>query len=262
LSGQTPAGINNSPPALLLGIRAEVSISLSAPETVETANVFGFLPGSDPVFSQQIIILGAHYDHVGNDPDRAYSGANDNASGISVMLEIARLWHTRGYRPKRSVLFVAWGAQELGELGSRYYIENPLYPLEDTVTTVQMDAVGGGEGYHLLGEGTRKDEGLLLFSLEKAKDLVGGRLYITLPDESGEIPPEMLFSSAALYDRTSMHRSSDYVPFRSAGIPSLLITWRESDENNLSDELADEIEPDKLYTTGKMTALTLMMIAR
>ena len=262
LSGQTPAGINNTPPALPLGIRTEVSIHLSAPETVETANVFGFLPGSDPVLGEQIIILGAHYDHVGNDPERSYSGANDNASGVGVMLEIARLWQSSGYRPDRSVLFAAWGAQEPGELGSGYYVENPLYPLEDTIAMVQMDAVGGGGGYHLGGEGARKDEGLLLFSIEKANDLVGGRLQLSLPEESSGIPPEMLFSPAMLYDRTSMERSSDHAPFRKAGIPSLLITWRESDENNLSDEIADEVEPDRLYTTGKIIALTLMMLAR
>ena len=105
-------------------------------ETVQTVNVLGLLPGSDPYLRQEVIILGAHYDYVGDDPagrnnpgGLRYSGANDNASGVAVLLEIARLLHEQDYHPKRSILFVAWGAQELGQAGSNYYLANPVFPL-------------------------------------------------------------------------------------------------------------------------------------
>ena len=120
--GHTRESILDSPPALPLGLKARLEIPLSVPETVETANVLGLLPGSDPLLGQEVIILGAHYDHVGDDPDRRYAGANDNASGVGVLLEMARLWQETGYRPQRSVLFAAWGAQEPGEMGAKYYM--------------------------------------------------------------------------------------------------------------------------------------------
>ncbi|MBN2501759.1 MAG: M28 family peptidase, partial [Anaerolineales bacterium] len=168
--GFTQAEFYQAPAALPLGSRGLIEISLSVPQQVETANVLGFLPGSDPILGQEVIILGAHYDHSGNDPDMlvcpkganaetevgcqtvpgaTYFGANDNASGVAVLLEIARLWHESGYQPKRSVLFAAWGAQELGQVGSAYYLEHPVVPLEETVFMVQMDAVGGGSGHYL-----------------------------------------------------------------------------------------------------------------
>ncbi|HSR32579.1 MAG TPA: M28 family peptidase, partial [Anaerolineae bacterium] len=163
--GQTHEALLDSPPAQPLGIEVRVEISFSPLESVQTANVLGLLPGSDPDLAQEVIVLGAHYDHVGDDPPGGqggglcYPGANDDASGVAVLLEIARLWQAAGYRPGRSVLFAAWGAQELGELGSRYYVEHPLLPLGDTVAMLQLDTVGGGEGYYLEAQGGGAREG-------------------------------------------------------------------------------------------------------
>jgi Zn-dependent M28 family amino/carboxypeptidase len=231
---------------------------------VETANVLGLLPGSDPELKNEIIILGAHYDHVGDDPDallcsadaaggsghaasttceqvagRRFAGANDNASGVGVLLEMARLWHETGYRPQRSILFAAWGAQEVGELGSSYYVENPAFPLEQTTAMLQLDAVGGGGGYYLEAQGGGNPEALLLFNLKAANDWVDGRLAVR--SKSGR---------------------SDQVPFREAGIPTLLLTWREASEDNWPVEMADEVEPYRLAVTGRMVTLAVMATAR
>ncbi len=237
--GHTRESILDSPPALLLGLKARLEIPLSTPETVETANVLGLLPGSDPVLGQEVIILGAHYDHVGDDPGRRFAGANDNASGVGVLLEMARLWHETGYRPKRSVLFAAWGAQEPGELGSSYYVDNPVLPLDKTVTMLQLDAVGGGGGYYLEARGEWEQDGVLLFSMMATEDLIDGRL--ALRGQSGE---------------------SDQVPFHKAGLPTLLITWRGGSEDNWPVEIADEVDPYRLGVTGRMVTLALMSMAR
>jgi hypothetical protein len=82
----------------------------SAFERKETParNVLGYLPGTDPQKKDEVVIIGAHYDHVGVDPDGTiYNGTNDNASGVAVILEIARLWQSQGFHPARSVLFAA-----------------------------------------------------------------------------------------------------------------------------------------------------------
>lgn len=111
-------------------------------------NVLGFLPGNhkDPNIANQIIIVGGHYDHIGTDPDGTiYNGANDCASGVGMILEIIRLWHDQGYHPARSVLFAAWDAEEQGLVGSRHYVDHPIYPLEgQTLAYLNLDMVGLG----------------------------------------------------------------------------------------------------------------------
>lgn len=239
VASHTQDSISNSPPALPLGLEALIEIPLRTPETVETVNVLGLLPGSDPVLGQEVIVLGAHYDHVGDDPGRRYAGANDNASGVRVLLQMARLWHETGYRPKRSVLFAAWGAQEPGELGSSYYVDNPVLPLDKTVAMLQLDAVGGGGGYYLEARGEWEQDGLLLFSMMATEDLIDGRLAIR--GQSGE---------------------SDQAPFHEAGLPILLVAWRGASEDNWPVEIADEVDPYRLGVTGRMVTLALMSIAR
>jgi acetylornithine deacetylase/succinyl-diaminopimelate desuccinylase-like protein len=259
-----------------------MAISLSQSENRREVNVLGILPGSDPILRHEIIIIGTHYDHVGFDPDAlvcpigsdaqdtsscvvepglSYSGNNDNASGVAVMLEIARMWHELGYQPKRTILFAAFGAQELGQVGSSYYLENPIIPLEETVFMFQLDAVGGGSGHYLEAQGIWETEGLLLFSLQTAEDLVDGRLKITVPGHRSEMPP--FFSSIPQVVYTSPRSGvSDQIGFKEYGMPALLVTWRGASEENWPDELADEVDPYRITVAGKMLTLTLMMLAR
>jgi hypothetical protein len=228
---------SEKPPALPLGINVHIDVPFSPPETTSSANVLGLLPGTDALLQHQVTILGAHYDHVGDDPQRRYSGANDNASGVAVLLEIARLLHEAGYRPQRSILFAAWGAQEPGEIGSRYYIAHPALPLTDTVAVLQLDAVAGGDGYFLEVQGTPEQEGLLRFGFRVAEERVDGRLALAKP--SGR---------------------SDHLPFHQLEIPSVLVTWRDASEENLPDEIADEIEAYRLGVAGRMATFALLSI--
>ena len=112
-------------------------------------NVIGILPGSDPKLRHESVIVGAHYDHLGLgrfgtlDPDSAglvHNGADDNASGTAALLHIAR--RLRGDPPKRTVVFIAFGGEELGLLGSASYVRNPVYPLSQAVAMVNMDMIG------------------------------------------------------------------------------------------------------------------------
>ena len=115
-------------------------------------NVLGLLPGTDPEQKDKVVIVGA-YDHAGTDPDGTiYNGANDNASGVAVVMEIARLWQAQGYRPACSVLFAAWDAEEQGLLGAGHYVSAPLYPLDRTVGYLNLDMAGLGDRLFVLGE--------------------------------------------------------------------------------------------------------------
>ncbi|MBN1888744.1 MAG: M28 family peptidase [Thermoflexales bacterium] len=136
-----------------LSTTVHMAASIQARE-VEARNVLGLLPGTDPQHKDEIVVIGAHYDHMGRDPDGTiYNGANDNASGVAVMLEIARLWQAQGFRPARSVLFAAWDDEEQGLLGSHYYAYNSIYPLDRTVAMLNLDMVGVGEELIISGRG-------------------------------------------------------------------------------------------------------------
>ena len=137
------------------------------PRVVEARNVAALLPGSDPTLSDEILIIGAHYDHLGFggegslDPDvrEVHNGADDNASGTSGLIEIARALSESDRRPARSVLFLAFTGEEKGLWGSSHYVRNPLLPIAQTVAMLNMDMIGRLEGGTLVvhGVGTAEE---------------------------------------------------------------------------------------------------------
>src|SRR5262249_10925896 len=112
-------------------------------------NVIGLLPGHDPVLRNETIIIGAHYDHLGLggfgslDPDstgKVHNGADDNASGSAMLIELAQ--RLAAAPPARTVVFIAFSGEELGLLGSSYYVKQPVYPLATTLAMINLDMVG------------------------------------------------------------------------------------------------------------------------
>lgn len=115
-----------------------------------TANVAGYLEGSDPVLKEQTLVIGAHFDHLGYggegsmkpDAHEIHNGADDNASGTSVLLELAQKFSTERSSLSRSILFIGFSAEEIGTIGSQYYVNNPFVPLAQTVAMLNLDMVG------------------------------------------------------------------------------------------------------------------------
>jgi Zn-dependent M28 family amino/carboxypeptidase len=113
---------------------------------IDSHNVVGKLEGSDPKLKDQYVIYTAHWDHLGvglpnEKGDKIYNGALDNASGCAGLIEIARAFKALPTPPRRSVLFLSVTAEEKGLIGSKYYAENPIYPLEKTVANINMDGL-------------------------------------------------------------------------------------------------------------------------
>lgn len=138
-----------------------------------TQNVLGVIEGTDPILRSQFVVLGAHYDHIGmggpksssrqRDTLAAHNGADDNASGVAAILEIGqKLANTQ---PKRSIVIIAFGAEEMGLLGSRFFTENPLLPLDSITAMINIDMLGRLSEDRLLQVGGVKtsieSEGLL-----------------------------------------------------------------------------------------------------
>lgn len=112
---------------------------------IESSNVLGLIEGSDPILKDELIILTAHYDHLGIQDGEIYNGADDDGTGTVALLEIAQAFQKakeEGNGPKRSVLIMPVSGEEKGLLGSRYYSENPVFPLENTVANLNIDMIG------------------------------------------------------------------------------------------------------------------------
>jgi aminopeptidase YwaD len=113
-------------------------------------NVVGILDGSDPVLKNEIIVIGAHYDHLGRGGEGSlapregdiHHGADDNASGVAGMLELARIFSANRASIKRTLVFIAFSGEEEGLLGSNFYVNHPLVPLDKTVAMINMDMIG------------------------------------------------------------------------------------------------------------------------
>jgi len=115
----------------------------------DSENIWAFIEGSEK--PEEVIVISAHYDHVGIENGDAFNGADDDGSGTSALLEIAQAFQTAkkaGHGPKRSILFLHVTGEEHGLLGSRYYSENPLFPLANTVADVNIDMIGRRDALH------------------------------------------------------------------------------------------------------------------
>ncbi|MCU1284948.1 MAG: hypothetical protein JWO13_1298 [Acidobacteriales bacterium] len=114
-------------------------------EPGKTWNVLGVIPGTDPVLSKQAILLTAHMDHLGVDPkksgDKIYNGADDDASGVTAVLEMARALGA-GPKPKRTIYFVTFGSEEKGGYGAQYFLQNPPLPLADIAANLEFEMIG------------------------------------------------------------------------------------------------------------------------
>ncbi len=135
---------------------------------VEAANVVGIVNGFDPVLKNEFIVIGAHYDHLGRGGEGSlapregdiHHGADDNASGVAGLLELARIFaSSESPRPRRTLVFIAFSGEEEGLLGSNYYVNHPLRPLENTVAMINMDMIGRMKNNKLIVGGVGTAEG-------------------------------------------------------------------------------------------------------
>ena len=210
------------------GISATVSVDAGVIE-VETANVMGIIPGTDPSIGDEVVIYGAHIDHVGTAANGdIYNGADDNASGSAVVMEMARMLAGSGYQPARTVMFQLYNAEEVGLIGSCHYVDAPTYPLEDTVAMLSVDMVGAGDG-----------SGLMFYGADYEP-------YAWLSDLSGAAADDAGLSYDVFPGPTLM--ASDHACFAMLGIPAVLIStlgphaYYHTPEDSIDNILIDDLE--------------------
>lgn len=119
----------------------------------EMRNILAFIPGTEK--ADEVLVLSAHYDHEGVKNGEIYNGADDNGSGTVAVMEIARVMkmaHEKGVGPKRSILFLHVSGEEKGLLGSKYYTDHPIFPLDKTIANINIDMIGRVDNEHLQQE--------------------------------------------------------------------------------------------------------------
>ncbi len=220
------------------GVQARV-VTQTGVSSIEVPNILAQIPGADPEIGHEVVIVGAHFDHLGTDGWSVYNGADDNASGTAVVLELAQLFAEWGAQPARTVLFAGWNAEELGLVGSMYYVIDPALPMEDTVAHINLDMVGGGEEMGLIDFGGTDAGSEWLYDL-----------LVTQQDDDFPVTP------------LGADFNSDHAWFQYAGVPvAFLFTTGAHPEYHTPEDSFDIISGLELEETTRITWDTLRVLA-
>jgi len=198
-------------------------------------NVVGVLPGKGAGY----VIVSAHYDHLPprkSGEDRIFNGADDNASGVAAVLELAQAFAARKKKSTASILFVAFTAEELGLRGSRHFVRHPPVPLEEILGVVNLDMISRGRKNLIFCEGGDCEP------MRRAADKANRKIGLEIR-----------------YDRHPRWRyQSDHAPFMQEGIPTLYFGVEDHEDYHQVGDHADKILPDLASRVAELTFLILL----
>lgn len=207
-------------------------------------NVGAFLPGSDPELRDEMVIISAHYDHLGVRGGQIYAGADDNASGVSMLLEVAEQLASGDDKPRRSVAFVAFDLEEHMLWGSRWFAAHPPRPLEQVALFITADMIGRSLGGLPLNT-------VFVLGSESAP------LLKDMLDAVGE--PKGLDVARMGVDLLGPLPRSDYGPFRARQVPFLFFSTGEHPDYHTPRDVPERIDYDKV---SRVSSLVLRLTVR
>lgn len=223
-------------------------------ELNDSENIWAFVEGTDK--PEEIIVISAHYDHVGTQDGEVYNGADDDGSGTVALLEIAQAFQIakkEGFGPKRSILFLHVTGEEHGLHGSRFYSENPLFPLANTVADINIDMIGRRDDIHP--------------NTNNYVYVIGAdRLSTTLDSICKEVNQKYVnldldFRFNDPNDPNHFYERSDHYNFAKFGIPSVFFfNGVHEDYHQKSDE-PNKIEYDALTKRAQLAFVTAWELA-
>jgi hypothetical protein len=227
-----------------------VKATRDAAEGTPVKNVIGILRGSDPKLKDTYVLVSAHYDHLGKREgapgDNIWNGANDDGSGTVSVMEIANA--LRSYKPKRSIVFACWYGEERGLLGSRFYGEHPVFPLDKTVAMVNLEQVGRTDDT----EGPRV--GAASMTGEDYSDV--GTIFAAAGKQVGVTLEKHPQYSDAYFGRSDNQALADL------GIPAHTIcTAFEYPDYHRASDTWDKVDYANMAKIDRMVALGLMVLA-
>ncbi len=203
-----------------------------------TMNVLGYIKGSDPFLKDEFIVVGAHVDHLGEIDGHVFSGANDNGSGTAVVMEVAEAFSLLEEAPKRSVLFIAFTGEEMGLLGSSYFVDNPSMPVSNIKAMINLDMVGSGDDAIMVVGGHTFPEFAQLFD--------------TLAKQYIHVPIKRRWTSS----------NSDHYPFHNAGVPSVfLYAMRGVPTYHSSKDKTETVDAEVMENVGRLVFMATLRLA-
>lgn len=214
---------------------------------VPTKNVLGYFEGTDK--KDEYLILTAHYDGRGMDGDVVLNGANDNATGVAAIIEIAEAFAAaieNGYQPRRSIIFMMPTAEELLAVGSTYYVENPVVPLEQTIVDINMDPLGREDA----DRPGLKNHIYIYCSKNGKEDLLDARAKV-----------EKKYASNLRIVEKERYGGSDNTSFESWGVPALAYTTGKCKDNHEPGDDPDKVQFEKLEKVTRLIFATVWEIA-
>lgn len=252
-------------PRELSGTTATLRIS-GTEKLASSLNVIGVVPGSDPALRDTAVVIGAHMDHLGRIGDRIYPGADDNASGVASLLEIARAFAGLDPKPRRTVVFAFWTGEEDGKLGSGHWVRHPLWPLARTSAYINLDMIGhpwlAEEIRSLLADVKHPDAEGFLKDLAPADFVEPG-----LPTDRPELAAALLRAGRATglalhLDRTDgTHGGSDYRDFARAGVPWVRFFGNFFPDYHEPGDTADTLDPAQVQRVARLAFATAYLLA-
>ena len=253
-AAEQPGGVAAVP---LAGPRVEVTASVRR-TTVPNRNVVGLIEGADAERRHEWIVVGAHYDHDGADGAVVYNGADDDASGVAGLIEIAEAYAAAargGERPPRSVLLAAWNSEEQGLLGAWAYTETPLHPLAQTVAVLNMDMIGRDEEVPRVG-GARF-RGLEPQSAADNRNAVNVLGYSRSPDLRRAVERANRATGLDVrfrYDDSASNllRRSDQWPFLYRGVPAIFVHTGLHPDYHTERDTPEKLRYDKMARIVQM----------
>lgn len=210
----------------------------------DSENIWAYIEGSDK--KDEIVVVSAHYDHVGMKNGEIYNGADDDGSGTVALMEMARVFQKakeNGNGPRRSILILHVTAEEVGLHGSRYYSENPLFPLKNTVADVNIDMIGRRDELH-------KDSNNYVYVI--GSDYLSTDLYNIC--ENANTKHGLLTLDYKYNDKNDKNRfyyRSDHYNFAKNGIPSVFLFSGVHEDYHKPTDDVDKIEFDAVTTRTK-----------
>ncbi len=219
-----------------LNAAAALQVTTEYQPAVDAVNVIGILPGSGK-HADEHVILGAHLDHIGTHGDLMFPGANDNASGVAAVLAAAEAFNAGGIRPRRTVVFILFGGEEQGLVGSMAYVADPSLPLDGALAMLNADCVGDGTQLKLGGGGAHPQLRQLAVDLDAA-------------------------GAKVVHEDTWYGGGADAQPFFDAGIPTLYFA-NDGGYRNLHQptDTPATLAPELLAATARLLFQTAAAIA-
>ena len=253
-SAETPGGVTPVPlPGVEIALQVDVRRHIHPDR-----NVVAMIEGADEALKDEWVIISAHYDHEGVDGDRIFNGADDNGSGSVALVDIAEAYGraaARGQRPRRSVMFAHWNAEERGLLGAWAYTESPIAPLDQTVAVLNMDMIGRNEEVRVGGGG--RFRGLELQTAEENDTSVNIMGYTFSPELAATIQEANAAHGLRLkmtYDNNASNllRRSDQWPFLQNGVPAVFVHTGLHPDYHTRFDRPEKINYDKMESIARL----------